>query len=109
MTELTQKKCVPCEGNMPNLSQEQIAILSKELGPSWSIINEHHLEKEYTFKDFKMALEFTNKLGHLAEDEGHHPDIHLGWGRVRVVLWTHNTGGLTENDFILASKCDKIQ
>lgn len=108
MSELVKKKCVPCEGKEKPLLGDELTELSNELGSSWRIINEHHLEKEFKFKDFKEALEFTNKVGQLAEKEQHHPDIHLGYGKVRIILWTHAIEGLSENDFILAAKCDAL-
>jgi 4a-hydroxytetrahydrobiopterin dehydratase len=88
------------------LQGEALARLYRQLDNSWKIIEEHHLEKEYLFKDFKEALSFTNKVGEIAEHEGHHPDIHLSYGKVKIVLWTHKIDGLSENDFILAAKCD---
>lgn len=75
----------------------------------WTLANEHHLEKEYRFKDFRDALGFVNRLGEAAEDAGHHPDIFLTWGRVKVTLWTHSVGGLTEGDFALADKADQVR
>jgi 4a-hydroxytetrahydrobiopterin dehydratase len=79
-----------------------------QLGNGWSVINHHHLEKSFSFPDFASALNFTNAIGALAEGEGHHPDIHLGWGFVRITLWTHKIDGLTESDFILAAKIEKL-
>ena len=73
----------------------------------WSMLNEHHLEKEYRFPDFRQALAFVNRLGEAAEQEGHHPDIFLAWGRVKVTLWTHSVGGLTDKDFTLAAQADE--
>lgn len=108
MNELAQKKCVPCSGGVPALSGDDLVQLSKKLGETWKIIDEHHLEREFRFKDFKTALEFTNKVGAIAEAEAHHPDIQLSWGRVVVKTWTHKAFGLTENDFILAAKIDAI-
>jgi 4a-hydroxytetrahydrobiopterin dehydratase len=105
-TELTKKKCGPCNEGTAPLKGEEIAKLQHELGDHWKVIDEHHLEKEYSFKDFKQALDFTNRIGAIAEQEGHHPDIFLGWGKVKLDLWTHNIGGLSENDFILAAKAD---
>lgn len=105
---LAAKKCTPCaEGTTP-LDGEILEKMRTELFGGWHIINEHHLEKEYLFKDFKEALAFTNKIGELSEKEGHHPDLHLSWGRVRVVLWTHKINGLSESDFILAAKIDLV-
>jgi 4a-hydroxytetrahydrobiopterin dehydratase len=79
-----------------------------ELGGGWSCVDEHHLEKEYRFKDFRQALAFTNRVGELAESVGHHPDIHLAWGKVRLTIWTHKVDGLTESDFVLAAKADRL-
>lgn len=77
--------------------------------PGWKVVQEHHLEKSFTFPDFKSALAFTNKVGHLAEQQGHHPDIHLAWGKVTITLWTHKIDGLSESDFILAAKMDQLE
>lgn len=107
--ELTKKKCVPCQGGVPALKGEQITKLHSQLKSGWKIIQEHHLEKEYHFPDFRKALEFTNKVGELAEEEGHHPDILLSYGKVKISLWTHKMDGLSESDFILAAKCDQLK
>jgi len=104
LADLANKKCVPCSKGTPPLKGEKLAALSKDLGGGWAIVEEHHLEKEVKFADFKAALAFVNRVGALAEQEGHHPDIFLSWGRVKVQLWTHKIGGLSENDFILAAK-----
>lgn len=77
--------------------------------PGWKIVDEHHLEKTFTFPDFKRALAFTNQVGDLAEQQGHHPDIHLAWGKVTITIWTHKINGLTESDFVLAAKIDRLQ
>ena len=108
-TELTNKKCRSCSEKEPPLKGEAIKKLQHELGDNWKVVGEHHLEKEYSFKDFKEALDFTNRVGAIAEQEGHHPDIFLGWGKVKLDLWTHNIGGLSENDFILAAKADEAR
>lgn len=108
MSELAAKKCIPCTEGTPPLEGEDLAQFVSELGGCWQVINDHHLEKEFFFHDFKEALAFTNILGNLAEAEGHHPDIHLSWGKVRVLIWTHKINGLSESDFILAAKCDQI-
>jgi len=105
-TELTNKNCQPCNKKTSPLIGQAIAELQQQLGDDWRVIDEHHLEKEYTFKDFKEALDFTNRVGAIAEQENHHPDVFLGWGKVKLTLWTHNIGGLSENDFILAAKAD---
>lgn len=87
---------------------EALSQLYQQLGSGWKVIDEHHLEKEYAFRDFKEALAFTNRVGEVAEQEGHHPDILLSWGKVKIELWTHKINGLSESDFIMAAKCDKI-
>lgn len=106
--KLAKKKCIPCQGGKPPLKGAEISKLHKQLGNGWQVINEHHLEKEFTFPDFRQALEYTNRVGELAENEGHHPDIYLAWGKVKITLWTHKVDGLTESDFILAAKCDLL-
>ncbi len=106
-SELASKQCIPCTKGTPSLKGEQLVELHKQLGSGWAVIDEHHLEKEYTFRNFLEALAFTNKIGTLAEQEGHHPDIYLSYGKVKIILWTHKVGGLSESDFILAAKCEK--
>ncbi len=106
--ELSKKNCIPCKGGVPPLKGDELKKLFTQLKNGWKIVNEHHLEKEYTFPNFQKALDFTNKVGAIAESEGHHPDIHLSWGKVKIILWTHKIDGLTESDFILAAKCDEI-
>lgn len=106
--ELTKKSCVPCKGGVPPLKGEKIITLIRQLKQGWHVIDDHHLEKEYSFPDFKSALSFTNKVGELAEHEGHHPDLFLSYGHVKITLWTHKINGLTESDFILAAKCDEL-
>ena len=103
---LAEKKCVPCKGGTPPLKGKPLEELANQLSGNWNIVNEHHLEKEFPFKNFKEALAFTNKIGAIAEEEGHHPDIYLSYGKVKIQLWTHKIDGLSESDFILAAKCD---
>ena len=107
MSELAEKKCIPCTGDVPALKGHDLTLLLKKLGNGWRCINEHHLEKKYDFPDFRQALAFTNRVGELAEQQGHHPDIHLAWGKVILTVWTHKIDGLTESDFILAAKADQ--
>jgi len=107
VSALAQKQCVPCRGGVPPLSPEENERLLMELGGGWKVVNNHHLEKEYKFPDFVSALAFTNRVGELAEAQGHHPDIHLAWGKVGVTIWTHKIDGLTESDFVLAAKADE--
>ena len=108
MTALAEKECVPCKGGVAPLKGNELRKMSEELNGGWQVVGEHHLEKEYKFKDFRKALEFTNKVGELAESQGHHPDIYLAWGKVRLTIWTHKGDGLTESDFVLAAKADRL-
>jgi len=105
---LADETCVPCKGGVPPLKGEELAAVKRELGGDWNVVNEHHLEKEFTFPDFATALAFTNRVGEIAEKEGHHPDIYLAWGKVRVTIWTHKIDGLTRSDFVLAAKIDRV-
>jgi 4a-hydroxytetrahydrobiopterin dehydratase len=107
MSELAKKQCVPCRGGVPPLERREVESLLDELDGGWSAVDNHHLEKTYTFDDFAGALAFTNRVGAIAETQGHHPDIHLAWGRVSLEIWTHKIDGLTESDFILAAKADE--
>jgi 4a-hydroxytetrahydrobiopterin dehydratase len=106
-SDLASKTCVPCKGGVPPLKGEQLERFRSQL-PNWQVINEHHLERTFKFPDFKAALAFTNKVGNLAEEQAHHPDIHLAWGKVTVTIWTHKINGLTESDFVLAAKIDRL-
>ena len=101
---LANEKCVPCKGGVPPLKGEELVRLTRELGSGWQVVDEHHLEKEFRLRNFDEALAFTNKVGAIAEQEGHHPDIYLAWGKVRVTIWTHAIDGLTRSDFVLAAK-----
>ncbi len=109
MSELAQKVCVPCSEGASPLRGEALASLLESLGGGWRAVDEHHLEKEYRFRNFRDALAFTNRVGELAEAQGHHPDIALSWGRVRLDIWTHKIDGLTESDFILAARADLVE
>jgi len=104
---LAQKHCVPCRGGVPPLQGADLANLKSQVN-GWEVVDEHHLSKTYTFPDFQKALDFVNRAGAIAEQEGHHPDLYLSWGKVRVETWTHKINGLTESDFILAAKIDQI-
>jgi 4a-hydroxytetrahydrobiopterin dehydratase len=105
--QLADKKCVPCRGGVPPLKGKDVKDLHR-IVPQWSAIEQHHLTREYKFPDFAQALEFVNRVGALAEEQGHHPDILLAWGKVEITLWTHKVDGLTESDFIMAAKIDRI-
>ena len=107
MSELSSKQCVPCRGGVPALRGEELTPLSKQLD-GWNVVNEHHLQKQYRFKDFREAQAFVNRVGDLAEEQGHHPDVCFGWGQAEIKIWTHKIDGLTESDFILAAKIDEL-
>jgi len=107
MTSLADKTCVPCRGGTPPLKGTELADLHRQLA-DWTVVNEHDLTRAYKFPDFKSALAFVNKVGELAEEQGHHPDILLGWGKAEITTWTHAVDGLTESDFILAAKIDRL-
>ena len=104
---LAERKCVPCRGGVPALKGEELDRLTAQL-TGWRVVAEHHLDKTYTFPDFKTALDFVNRAGDVAEQEGHHPDIFLSWGKVEVKIWTHKIDGLTESDVILAAQIDQV-
>ncbi len=106
---LSDRECKPCQGGVPPLTGEELHKLRNQLGNDWEVIDGHHLEKEYSFKNFAEALEFTNKVGGLAEEIFHHPDIFLSWGKVKIIIWTHKIDGLNEADFIFAAKADALQ
>ena len=106
--ELAAKDCVPCKGGVPPLKGAALQNLLAAVNNNWRVVDEHHLEKEYKFKDFREALDFTNRVGEMAERQGHHPDIHLAWGKVKVTVWTHKIDGLTESDFIFAARTDRL-
>ena len=107
MSSLASKQCVPCRGGVPPLKGAEIQTLREKLGDDWQVMEEHHLEKSFRFKDFREALDFTVRVGELAEQQGHHPDIYLAWGKVKLTIWTHKIDGLTESDFIFAAKADQ--
>lgn len=104
---LADNTCVPCRGGVPPLETSRVQELLKELGVGWQLNQAGHLERLYTFRDFAKALDFVNTVGAVAEDEGHHPDLYLAWGKCKVELWTHKIHGLTESDFYMAAKTDR--
>jgi 4a-hydroxytetrahydrobiopterin dehydratase len=108
MSDLASRECIPCRGGIPPLEGDALRQLHDELGNGWEVVDGHHLEKTYRFPDFAAALAFTNRLGGLAEEVNHHPEICLGWGKVRVELYTHKIGGLAEADFVWAAKADRL-
>lgn len=107
--DLASRRCIPCRGGVPPLAGRELEELVAALGPNgWAVVEGHHLEKEYRFADFASALAFVNRVGALAEAEGHHPDLLLAWGRARATVWTHKIDGLTASDFVLAAKIDRL-
>lgn len=107
MTDLAERQCVPCRGGVPALTGEEIEPLAAQV-PGWRVTDGHHLQKTYKFPDFRETLQFVNRIGELAEAQGHHPDICFGWGKADISIWTHKIDGLTESDFVLAAKIDKL-
>ncbi|MGH9397938.1 MAG: 4a-hydroxytetrahydrobiopterin dehydratase [Terriglobia bacterium] len=107
MSGLASKTCVPCRGGIPPLKGAELRALENQVA-GWSVVDEHHLVKTFAFSDFKNALEFVNRVGEIAEQQGHHPDIFLTWGKAEIKTWTHKIDGLTESDFILAAKIDQL-
>jgi len=111
MAKLTQLKCVPCRGGEPTLAPQEIENLKSKISNLWDVIEDNGIKKltrGFTFKNFKQALAFVNKVGELAEQQGHHPEIEFGWGHAQVTWWTHASGGLHQNDFIMAAKTDRV-
>jgi 4a-hydroxytetrahydrobiopterin dehydratase len=107
MSELSSKQCVPCRGGVPPLRGEELERLRAQLN-GWEVVLEHHLKKNYGFANFCESLAFVNRVGELAEEQGHHPDICFGWGKAEITIYTHKIDGLTESDFILAAKIDEL-
>jgi 4a-hydroxytetrahydrobiopterin dehydratase len=108
MTKLDQMKCVPCEGGEPALGAKEIAEYVADL-PGWAVTDGPRLVRTFQFRDFVHAMKFVNRMAEIAEEQGHHPDFFVHWNEVRVELWTHATGGLHVNDFIIAARLDKIE
>ena len=106
MSELADRQCVPCKGGVPPLTAEVMGPLLAQLD-GWTVVEGHHLHKRYTLKSFAEALALVNRIGAIAEEQQHHPDLLLAWGRVDVTIWTHKIDGLTESDFVFAAKCDR--
>ncbi len=107
MPELADKTCVPCRGDTPPLKGAEVKELQQKV-PGWEVIEEHHLWREFRFKNFREALDFVNRVGEMAEEQGHHPDIDFGWGRAALTVFTHKIDGLTESDFVFAAKVDRL-
>ena len=105
--ELASQTCVPCRGGVPPLKGAELQQILPEV-PQWKVINEHHITRAFTFPDFKQALDFVNRVGDVAEEQGHHPDILLTWGKAEITMWTHKIDGLTRADLIMAAKIDQL-
>jgi 4a-hydroxytetrahydrobiopterin dehydratase len=105
--DLASQNCVPCRGGVPPITGAQLQSLLQQV-PKWKVVNEHHITRAFSFPDFKQALDFVNRVGEVAEREGHHPDILLTWGKAEITLWTHKIDGLTQSDFIMAAKIDRL-
>lgn len=110
MTQLADRACVPCRGGVPPMERSQAEQMLEQLGGGWQLRENGYLslEKTYRFKNFAQALDFVNRVGTLAEEQAHHPDIYLAWGRATLQIWTHKIKGLTESDFVFAAKCDRL-
>ncbi len=98
---------MPCRGGMPPLAPAQIAPLACQI-TDWRVVHDHHLARRFATRNFADALALVNRIGAVADAEGHHPEIHMGWGHVDVEFWTHKIDGLTESDFIMAAKVDRV-
>jgi len=105
---LADNQCVPCRGGVPPVEPAKVQELLGQLEKGWALNSEGHLERAYEFKNFAEALDFVNKVGAVAEDQGHHPDLFLAWGKCKVEIWTHKIQGLTESDFFFAAKADRV-
>jgi 4a-hydroxytetrahydrobiopterin dehydratase len=108
MSDLADQKCIPCSIGTPPLEGEELDSYYQQISDEWQLVEKHHLERKFTFKNFRQALDFTNEIGELAEKEGHHPDIALSWGKVVLTLYTHKIDGLSDADFVFAAKVDKL-
>lgn len=107
-SELVKKRCEPCEAGTPPLKGTDIAPYISQLNSAWQVVDEHHLQREFEFNDFVQPMKLASNIANLAEAEGHHPDLHISYGKLVVELWTHKIKGLSENDFILAAKIDQL-
>lgn len=105
---LADYACIPCTGGIPPLTPAEIAPLLTRLDADWQIVDHQKLVKHFKVKNFVEAVEFVNRITPVAEAEGHHPDLYVAWGKVTVYLWTHTIGGLTESDFYMAAKIDRV-
>jgi 4a-hydroxytetrahydrobiopterin dehydratase len=105
--DLSKRKCIPCEGGIPALTPKEVEEYKKDIKDDWIVTN-NKISKDYLFVNYRHTIDFVNKVARLADEEGHHPVMHVYFGRILIELWTHAINGLSENDFILASKIDKL-
>jgi len=105
--DLAQNQCIPCRGGIPALKGDALQKMFALLGSGWEVIDEHHLEKLYTFPNWAKAMALANKISEIAEEQNHHPDLYVSWGKVKVRIWTHKIDGLTESDFYFAAKVEE--
>ena len=108
MSDLAKKECIPCKGGVPPMGLEQAEEMIRQIHSDWKLIDTHHIERVWIFNYFESALQFVNAAGEICEEQNHHADFELGWGRVKAMIWTHKINGLTESDFFLAAKFDEI-
>jgi len=108
MSELATKTCVPCRGGVPPLKGKDLDELKTKLGGGWNVVDEHHLQKEFSFDSFKENIAFVNQVADLAEQQGHHPNFEIDFRKTTIKVWTHKIDGLTESDFVLAAKIDEL-
>lgn len=108
-SDLAKKECKPCDGGTPPLKGDALKQMQSRLDGGWRVLDEQRLEKQFKFPDFAHALKFVNRVGDIAEEQNHHPDIYFTWGQARIQIWTHSVQGLSENDFILAAKIDGLE
>ncbi len=106
--DLSKEKCIPCSIGTPPMEGFELKKMLADIGSTWKLVKKKQIEKSFKFKDFKSALAFVVQVAEIAEEEGHHPDIELGWGRVQLTLITHKIGGLSRNDFLMAAKINKL-
>jgi 4a-hydroxytetrahydrobiopterin dehydratase len=107
MSGLAARTCAPCSGDVPALEGTELEALRQQI-PDWEVVEGHHLKRKFSFRNFREALDFVNRVGEIAEEQGHHPDVAFGWGYAEVTVFTHKIDGLTQNDFILAAKVDEL-
>ena len=107
MSGLADRECKPCRGNTPPLKGAELENLRRQV-TGWEVVEGHHLRREFRFENFREALKFVNQVAEIAEDQGHHPNVSFTWGWVELEIFTHAVDGLTENDFVLAAKVDRI-